>query len=169
MIFVTVGSSTIPFDRLLQAIGELPLDDQCIVQYGASHVRPQRAECLEFVEYEAFLELVQKARVTITHGGVGSIMTTLAVGRRPIVVPRRRSLGEAVDDHQVAFARRAASLGLVTIVEDVALLRAAIGECRDTMRLSDTAASPIELELRAYIEECVRPTRSMANYEGSVG
>ena len=44
-------------------------------------------------------------------------MTALANGKRPVVVPRLRRFGEAVDDHQVALGRRLDAAGLVTLVE----------------------------------------------------
>ena len=51
----------------------------------------------------------------------------LAHGRRPIVVPRLHRHGEAVDDHQVHFARRLEAAGLATVVEDLDQLPRLIG------------------------------------------
>lgn len=155
MILVSVGSSTIPFDRLLRGLNALSIDEPLVVQYGASTIRPRSATCLAFLDYEDFVDLVRRARVTITHAGVGSVMTALAQGKRPIVVPRRRAYGEAVDDHQTSFARRAAELGLVTLVEDANLVDSAILRHAPDGRIPASARSPIEVELRAYIEECV--------------
>jgi UDP-N-acetylglucosamine transferase subunit ALG13 len=53
-------------------------------------------------------------------------MVALANGHRPIVVPRLGRLGEAVDDHQLTWARRVAQDGLVLLVEDEADLAAAV-------------------------------------------
>jgi hypothetical protein len=39
-------------------------------------------------------------------------------GRRPIVIPRRHHLGEAVDDHQLPLARRLHAAGVVLLLED---------------------------------------------------
>jgi UDP-N-acetylglucosamine transferase subunit ALG13 len=50
----------------------------------------------------------------------------LANGKRPVVVPRLARFGEAVDDHQLPFARRPAEAGAVTLVEDVAALPEAL-------------------------------------------
>jgi hypothetical protein len=44
-------------------------------------------------------------------------MDCRALGLVPIVVPRLRRLGEVVDDHQVAFARRMALAGDVHVAE----------------------------------------------------
>ena len=44
-------------------------------------------------------------------------MVSLANGKCPVVVPRLKSFGEAVDDHQLQLGRRFAAAGLVTLVE----------------------------------------------------
>jgi UDP-N-acetylglucosamine--N-acetylmuramyl-(pentapeptide) pyrophosphoryl-undecaprenol N-acetylglucosamine transferase len=42
--------------------------------------------------------------VVITHAGVGSAISALKAGKRPIFVPRRKRFKEHVDDHQVLIA-----------------------------------------------------------------
>jgi len=157
MIFASVGSSTIPFDRLLRALECMETDEDLVVQTGVSTVRPCRAKVLDYVGYDEFVALIRSARVVVTHAGAGSVITALGEGKRPIVVPRRAAQREAVDDHQVAFARRAAELGLVTLVEDVSLLEAALRENEPSLARSGSEPSPIERELRTYIEHCVGP------------
>ena len=104
MILVTVGTSGEPFDRLLESVAPLTAGEEVVVQHGASAVRPPGAECVAFLEYSELLDRMRRARAVVTHAGVGSIMAALSVGKRPFVVPRRRALGEAVDDHQVELA-----------------------------------------------------------------
>lgn len=125
MIFVTVGTNEAPFDRLIEAVCRLGLREETIVQHGSSRCRPDRALCVESLPLGELTELMRQARVIVTHAGVGTILTSLANGKRPVVVPRLRQFGEAVDDHQVEFARR---LGpdLITLVEDVEDLGAAL-------------------------------------------
>jgi UDP-N-acetylglucosamine transferase subunit ALG13 len=55
--------------------------------------------------------------VIISHGGAGFISATVRAGRKPLVLPRRGSLGEHVDDHQVAMVAKLASLGLVVSLD----------------------------------------------------
>jgi UDP-N-acetylglucosamine transferase subunit ALG13 len=167
MIFVTVGSSSIPFDRLLRGVDATSFDEQVVVQHGASLIRPQRAECVDFLDYEDFVEFVDRARVVVTHAGVGSIMAALARGKRPIVVPRRSSYAEAVDDHQVPFARRADDLGLVRMVEDLDRLASAIEDHASEAPPLASSRSPLEDALRSYIEECVGQRTPFAMRERS--
>jgi UDP-N-acetylglucosamine transferase subunit ALG13 len=150
MIFVTVGSSKMPFDRLLRAVGELSRDRHVLVQTGASSFRPPHADHVDFMSFEELTRQLRDAELVITHAGVGSIMAALMEGKRPLVVPRRSRFDEAVDDHQVAFARRLADAGLVDLVEDPADLRQALGAARavDAELRGDGS---LARELRAYI------------------
>jgi len=117
MIFATTGTCE-PFDRLLQAFDEIELDEELVVQHGISPVRPRGARCVDFLAYSELVEYVRRARVVVTHGGVGSVLTALANGKRPIVVPRLADRGEAIDDHQLEFVRKIAAAGVIDLVED---------------------------------------------------
>jgi UDP-N-acetylglucosamine transferase subunit ALG13 len=128
MIFVTVGSSWTPFDRLLAGLDRVPIDEPMIVQHGPSTIRPAGALCVDFLPYDRLVEHVAAARAVVTHAGVGSVVVALLAAKVPIVVPRLRRFVEAVDDHQVAFARLLASRGLVRLVEDTAGLPAAVAK-----------------------------------------
>lgn len=120
MILVTVGSTHFPFDRLVRSSELLSaVDDRVVVQRGPSTVDPVGVEVVDFLPYDELLGLAASARVVVCHAGVGSIMLALGVGKRPVVVPRRAALGEAVDDHQVQIARALAPDGTVFPVEDV--------------------------------------------------
>lgn len=155
MIFVTVGSSKSPFDRLLRAVDTAFIDEELVVQHGVSSVRPRNAECVGFLDFDGFVARIEQARVVVTHAGVGSIMTALEHGKRPVVVPRRAGFGEAVDDHQLPFARRADELGLVELVEDDSDLVEAIRDHIGAHEAGIAARSPIEIELRQYILETI--------------
>jgi len=156
MIFATTGTS-MPFDRLLAAFDELELDEELVVQYGASPVRPRGAHCVDFLAYSDLVDLVRRARVVVTHAGVGSILSVLSNGKRPIVVPRRAEHGEAVDDHQVEFGRSLAAAGLVTMVEDPAGLPAAVATA-PTIPAAREADGRLAGEISAYLRSRLRPT-----------
>jgi UDP-N-acetylglucosamine--N-acetylmuramyl-(pentapeptide) pyrophosphoryl-undecaprenol N-acetylglucosamine transferase len=155
VILVAVGTSQFPFDRLLRAVEDLPRTEPIIVQHGPSDVRPTGASCEAFVPLEKLARLVREARVVVTHAGVGSILLALANGRKPYVVPRLRAFGETVDDHQLESARRFASAGVVTLVEQPELLAAAI--VAGTSNGSGAAVTPADgavplvEELRDYL------------------
>lgn len=152
MIFVSMGTSD-PFERLLRAADRLPRDEGLVVQCGTSPFRLSEARCFDFLPFEDILELMRDARVIVTHAGVGSIMAARAVGKRPIVVPRLRRFGEAVDDHQVGLGRRLHAAGLVTLVEDADELPAAVASQHEFEGAAGGGA--LVEELRGYLAAAV--------------
>jgi UDP-N-acetylglucosamine transferase subunit ALG13 len=126
MIVVTIGTNEQPFDRLVRAAAALGGEEPLLVQYGASRVPHGRGEWVDFLSFDELAERAAEARVVVCHAGVGSIMLARRCGHRPVVVPRRHHLGEAVDDHQLFLARRLARSGLVTLIEDETELPAAV-------------------------------------------
>lgn len=126
MIFVSVGTNEARFDRLLEAVATLDGPEQVVVQHGPSPVRPPGATCVDYLSFEEMTEHLRTARVSVLHAGVGSVLAALAQGVRPVVVCRQKRFGEAVDDHQLGFARRLHAEGLVELVEDLDGLAAAV-------------------------------------------
>jgi UDP-N-acetylglucosamine transferase subunit ALG13 len=70
-----------------------------------------------------FDECVQWADVVVSHAGVGSALRLLELGKAPVLVPRRKSRGEHVDDHQEQVAKHLGKLGLAISREAPALTR----------------------------------------------
>lgn len=151
MIVVTVGTNEQPFDRLVRAAAALDVDEPLVVQHGASMVPPGRGEWVAFLPFEELEARIAEADAVVCHAGVGSIMVARRCGHRPIVVPRRVHLGEAVDDHQLPLARRLADAGLVTLVEDVADLAGAL-----RVQTTTPPAAPAELPGAAALAADVR-------------
>lgn len=132
MIFVTVGTNEARFDRLLKALEGLPPGADLFVQHGPSPVRPAGATCTDYLSFDEMAEKMEEAQTVVTHAGVGSVLTALLNGTRPIVVPRLQRFGEAVDDHQLEFGRRASEAGFVTLVEDTDTLAATIAKQQES-------------------------------------
>ena len=126
MILVSTGTNGDSFDRLLSAVLAVGLDEELVIQHGPSTVRVPGASHIEYLSFADYQSLVSNARVVVTHAGVGSVLVALLAGKRPVLVPRLARFAEAVDDHQLDFARRLASLGSVILVEDTDQLREAI-------------------------------------------
>jgi len=79
-------------------------------------------------------------------------------GKRPVVVPRLQRHGEAVDDHQLPFARRAAEAGLLTLVEDVSTLRDVVAETPLPPQVVRAEGTLVE-DLRSYLHEVLGYSR----------
>jgi UDP-N-acetylglucosamine transferase subunit ALG13 len=132
-VFVTVGMNDIPFDRLIEAVGNIA-EEPLVVQHGASTVRAAGAEYFDYLHFAEFDLRMRSARVVVCHAGTGSVAEALACGHRPVVVPRLHRFGEAVDDHQLFFARQLEATGLATVVEDVEQLRAVVASVHSEAR-----------------------------------
>lgn len=55
--------------------------------------------------------------VVITQAGIGSAISALKVGKRPVFIPRRKQFKEHIDDHQVSIATELDKLELAFSVE----------------------------------------------------
>lgn len=139
MIFVTVGTHHQPFERLLNALGNL--DDELVVQYGPGQPPAGALHAEPFMSFDAMLDRFREADTVITHAGVGSIICASREGHVPLVVPRRHELGEHVDDHQVELTRALAQRGSVVAIWDVDRLAETVAGAPPRQPTS-TAAEP---------------------------
>jgi UDP-N-acetylglucosamine transferase subunit ALG13 len=127
-IFVTVGTDHHPFDRLIGWVDEWLHTEpgrsaSCLVQSGTA--RPPRfAPYRPYLTQSEMLTGLGKATAVVSHGGPGTIMACRSLGLLPIVVPRKGSLGEHVDDHQVAFAQKMAARRDVWVADSEECFRA---------------------------------------------
>ena len=133
MIFVTIGTHEQPFDRLIKAIDDLKADgtltEDVIIQTGYSTYIPKHCKWQKLFPYSQMVQLVDDARIVITHGGPSSFIMALQVGKRPIVVPRMQRYGEHVNDHQVFFCRKMAEYSKdIVLVEDITRLREVLAQ-----------------------------------------
>lgn len=152
VIFVTVGTNEAPFDRLLAQVQALSTNEELVVQHGSSAIRPANAtRTYDFLPFDDLVGEMAAARVVVTHAGIGSIMTALSCGKRPVVAARLVAHREAVDDHQLPVARRLEAAGLVTLLEDLAQLEAAVAEAGAQVDISLGADERLVSELRDYI------------------
>lgn len=122
MIFVTVGTHEQQFNRLVEYMDKWAAkhNEEVIIQSGYSTYEPKYAKWSKYFPYPEMVEMVDKARIVITHGGPSSFIMPLQVGKTPIVVPRKCSFDEHVNDHQVKFCRQIESrMGTIVVVEDV--------------------------------------------------
>ena len=65
--------------------------------------------------------LLCAADVVVTHGGTGTILKLLTLGKPAVLVPRRAARQEHIDDHQAPVCAEFAARGLVLTREADAL------------------------------------------------
>jgi UDP-N-acetylglucosamine transferase subunit ALG13 len=120
VIFATVGSQE-PFDRLIRAVDEWAASRgrfDVLAQVGNSNIRPKHIDFTKFLEPTEFNRVIRASSVVIAHAGMGSIISALEIGKPIVVMPRRGSLRETRNDHQVATAERFGSRGRVIVAKD---------------------------------------------------
>lgn len=120
-VAVFVGTDHHPFDRLVSNVerwlSTTAVDARVVIQHGAS-AAPALAEGMPMVGHEEVTRIMHDADVVVCHGGPATIADARAAGHRPLVMPRDPRRGEHVDNHQMLFAARLATAGLVTLVAD---------------------------------------------------
>ena len=125
LVVVSVGTDHHPFDRLVRWADMWALEhpeDRVVVQYGTARA-PHWAEGHPVVDHDQMVRWFAAADVAVVSCGPGAVMECRRAGRIPVVVARHRDLGEAVDDHQQAFARHLGQQGLAVTAVDEARLR----------------------------------------------
>lgn len=159
MIVFTTGTSE-PFDRLVAVADDVAAacSEPVLVQGGRSACRPRHAAFVDFMPYDELLRSVSNARAVVAHAGVGSTLVALNQGRRPFVVPRLRRFGEAVDDHQLTFARRLQELGLVHLVENADDLPRLLAADRGDA-LGSVGTGALAFALRDHLREVIGAPR----------
>lgn len=130
-----MGTHEQQFDRLIRAVDELVADgsisEPVFIQTGYCTYEPESCEWERFIPAPEMRERMKEADVVVTHGGPSSFVEAMAVGKVPVVVPRRAEYGEHVNNHQVDFVREVAERkGGIVPVADVAFLFDAIGTAR---------------------------------------
>ena len=110
-----------PFDRLVKTVDQWALNqnrDDVFAQIGQSDYRPQRIECRQLLEPDEFRRRYHAATAIVAHAGTGSIITALQLGKPIIIMPRRASLMETRNDHQVATAEQFRKFSSITVAWD---------------------------------------------------
>ena len=80
------------------------VQEEVVIQCGGTHYKPRFSEYFDFADEPEMQRWLSQARVVVTHGGAGSILNALQIGKALVVVPRLKRFGEAIDDHQLELA-----------------------------------------------------------------
>ena len=125
MIFVTVGTD-LPFDRMLRVIDQWAEErsrSDVFAQIGEGGWEPRHIPFRHFLQPPEFREKFAAARLVISHAGMGTILTALHHGKPILVMPKRASLGEHRNEHQLATAHKMREIAGVNVAFDESELR----------------------------------------------
>lgn len=107
-----------PFTRLVRhLLDALPKEAEVLWQTGDTDVSELGIHGHCAIPERDLTEAMREADVVVAHAGVGTALAAFEVGKCPVLVPRRFSLGEHVDDHQIQIAEELANRGLSITVD----------------------------------------------------
>ncbi|SMF57044.1 UDP-N-acetylglucosamine transferase subunit ALG13 [Alteromonadaceae bacterium Bs31] len=124
MIFLTTGTQ-LPFDRLVEALDRwAEVNKECPVfgQIGPGSYKPRHFTFTQWLSPSEYAEHFSKARIVVSHVGMGTIISGLEAGKPLVLMPRLASLGEHRNDHQLGSAEKFSHHASIDIVQDHAAL-----------------------------------------------
>ncbi len=126
MILVMLGTQNNSFHRLLEEIDKLINDglikEDVVVQAGYTKYESTNMKIFDFISSDELDKLEQQADCIITHGGVGSIISSIEKDKKVIAVPRLKQYGEHVNDHQLDIVQSFDKLGYIIGITDISQL-----------------------------------------------
>lgn len=139
MIFVTVGNATQGFIRLLGAVDTLAASgvfepEEIFLQTGnTKNFRPMHCAHQDFLTMDEFQERMMAASLIICHGGCGTLLHAVRLGKIPVAMPRLKKYGEHVNDHQLQIVEALACEGRVAVAREPSDLPCAIADAKRRM------------------------------------
>jgi len=158
LILVTTGGQS-PFDRLVRAVdgwAEANARSDFFAQIGAGEYEPHAMPWTRFLPADEFRRRAAESELVVSHAGMGTILTCLELGVRLLVMPRRASLRETRNEHQLATVRHLKQKNLVAVADDEESLWRLLDhmdELACAARIARSAEGPLVDLLRGFIED----------------
>lgn len=164
MIFVTVGTHEQQFNRLIKEVDRLKkigaIKEDVFIQTGYSDYEPKYCGWSKFVKYEKMKNYIRDARIVICHGGPASFLSVLEQHKSPIVVPRKFSFEEHVNDHQLKFSKKIQSLGYkIYVVDGIEELESNILNFKNNEESFKTNNEKFTFELKNIVNNLLGDTK----------
>ena len=130
MILVLLGTQNNSFHRLLEEIEKNitggTIKEDVIVQAGYTKYKSHKMRIIDLISREELEKLQDEANLIITHGGVGSIISSIRKEKKVIAVPRLHQYGEHVNNHQIDIIKRFREEEYIIGIEAVEQLKEAL-------------------------------------------
>ena len=134
MILVLLGTQNNSFERLLKEIEKnienRTITEKVIVQAGYTKYKSKHMEIIDFISEKELDKLQDEASLIITHGGVGSIVSSLKKNKTVIAVSRLKQYKEHVNNHQSEIIELFNSKGYLIGINDVSKLGEALNKVK---------------------------------------
>jgi UDP-N-acetylglucosamine transferase subunit ALG13 len=83
----------------------LRIPSDMAIQRGYSKYFPRNVKHFDFVPLDTAVEYIRKARLVVSHAGIGTIMLCKEYGIPLLILPRRKKYGEVMNDHQLEIVK----------------------------------------------------------------
>lgn len=135
MIFVTLGTFDLPFNRLLEYIDKLIeeniIKEEVIVQAGFTKYSTKNFKLIDFTSSDEMEDYYDRASFVVSHGGTGSLMMGVKKGKKIIGVPRLAKYGEHNNDHQIEIVELLKEQGLILTAYDYEQFKEAVEKIKE--------------------------------------
>ena len=135
MILVMLGTQNNSFKRLLKELDRLKenkiIKEEIIVQAGYTKYESKNLEIFDFIDKNKLEEYQDKADLIITHGGVGSIISSIKNGKKVIAVPRLKEYSEHVNNHQKDIVENFSEQGYIIGINNIKELEKAYKDIKN--------------------------------------
>jgi UDP-N-acetylglucosamine transferase subunit ALG13 len=167
LIFLTVGTWRIGYDRLVKAIDELVdsgvINEEVVAQIGYSSYEPKHMTVMRFCSPDEFAEMISKARIVISHAGMGTIIEAVKQTKPIIVLPRKSKLGEVDNDHQFTTAKQLQTEGKLLAAYDVSELPEKLKQAENFTPKQEHGCEEIVRTVQEFIDSVVAKKSAKPN------
>jgi len=150
MIFLTVGTQ-LGFDRLIKEVDDWSLDNQNVkifAQIGKSNYHPKNFSYTDFLKPGEYNSVFSSSNYVVSHAGMGTIISCLLYHIPVVVMPRKASLSEHRNDHQISTCNRFLGKNgcyvawdeheLRDFLNNLTKLKASVGNSNESLKFSES-------------------------------
>lgn len=153
MIFVSLGTMDMPFDRMARAVDEYAstVEEEVIVQTGHTPYQYKNvSKVFDFCTKDEMQKYISSADILVLQGGWGAISEAMEKDKRIVVIPRHDKTEHIHDQFQLI--RKLDSIGCVIGVFDEKDLPSAIEKAK-TFSFQHIVKGNAEQMIRKQLEE----------------
>ena len=144
MILVLLGTQDKPFLRLLKMVSK---------EIDKGNIKEKVVAQTGYTAFSEIEKLIDKARIIITHAGVGTITECLEKGKKIIVVPRLKKYLEHTNDHQMQITKEFEMKGYVIALYDKSRLSAALDKIKTFKpKKYESNSENFRMKIKDYID-----------------
>jgi len=122
MILIIAGTQTKQFERLFKvvdnAIQKGIINDDVVAQLGYTKFKSPNMKTFDFIEETELNKYIKKADLIVSHGGIGSITSSIKADKKVFAMARLEKFKEHKNDHQLQIVNKFHDLGYIRKIED---------------------------------------------------